>query len=322
MTDPETPNPMFLTVTIQTYNRAETLDLTLKSLRTLHRPPASDYEILIIDNNSSDTTPEIVRKHATSHLPQIRYIFEPQQGLSHARNRALKEARGQIVCFLDDDVMVDSQWLVAVSSAFAKYSADVVGGRSYLIYPGKRPAWMSRRTEVLLSRLDHGDKTLVNTERDLFGLNFSIGRNLAIELGGFKTDLGRCGNSLNCGEETELLDRVRNMGGMVVYEPKAVVGHVIPPQRLSKSWLLRRTYAGAVTAERLLIAKGKVNGLGQTFIHIVRCWGSVVKSLLWRRDNASTVFDKQYFAVCSLGKLSATLNRLSDNMVLKFSRKT
>lgn len=313
---------MFITVTIQTYNNAETLGLTLKSLRTLRCPPATDYEILIIDNNSSDTTPEIVRKHAASHLPQMRYLFEPQQGLSCARNRALKEARGQVVCFLDDDVIVDSQWLTAVSTAFAKYSADVVGGRSYLIYPGKRPAWLSRQTEVLLSRLDHGDKTLVNTERDLFGLNFSIRRNLAIELGGFKTDLGRCGNSLNCGEEIELLDRVRNMGGTIVYEPKAVVGHVIKPQRLSKRWLLRRTYAGAVTAERLLIAKGKVNRLGRLFIHTVRCWASVVKSLLWRRDTAAAVFDKQYFAAYSLGRLSATLNSLSGNMVLKFSGRT
>lgn len=313
---------MFLTVTIQTYNNAETLGMTLKSLRTLQCPPVNDYEILIIDNNSSDNTPEIVRKHAASHLPQVRYFFEPQQGLSHARNRALKEARGQVVCFLDDDVIVDSQWLIAVSAAFANYSADVVGGRSYLIYPGKRPAWLSRRTEVLLSRLDHGDRTLVNTERDLFGLNFSIRRNLAIKLGGFKTDLGRCGKSLNCGEEIELLDRVRNMGGTIVYEPKAVVGHIIKPQRLSKSWLLRRTYAGAVATERLLIAKGKVNRLGRLFIHTVRCWGSVVKSLLWKRDNAAAVFDKQYFAAYSLGRLSATLNNLSYNLVLKFSRRT
>lgn len=312
---------MFLTVTIQTYNNARMLDLTLRGLRTLECPRGSDYEILIVNNNSSDDTPHVIRKHAESHLPRMRYVVESRQGLSCARNCALNEARGEVVCFLDDDVVIDPKWLIAVSTAFARHSADVVGGRSYLIYPGQRPQWLSPLTEMLLSRLDHGDQILVNTDKDLFGLNFSVRRRLAIELGGFRMDLGRRGKSLACGEEIELLDRVRNAGGTVVYEPAAVVGHVVKPERLSKRWLLRRTYAGAVAAERLRIGKGEVRRVGTLFIHAVRCWGSVVKSLLWRRDSAAAFFEKQYFAAYSLGRLSATVGDLTANIGVKRFRR-
>lgn len=298
------------------------LDATLQKLQTLQCPLESDYEILVVDNNSSDSTPEVIRMHMETQRARMRSVFESAQGLSHARNRALKEASGEVVCFLDDDVVVDPGWLHAVSAAFKKYGADVVGGRSYLIYPCDRPEWMSPLTEVLLSRLDHGDTALVNTDKDLFGLNFSVRRRLAIELGGFRTDYGRRGKSLTCGEEIELLDRVRNRGGMVVYEPAAVVGHVVKPERLSRSWLLRRTYAGAVATERLLIGKGKVGRVGALGMHTARCWGSVLKSLLWRRDSALTLFEKQYYAAYSLGRFAASVRNSYFSISPKIRRGT
>jgi len=303
---------MLLTVTIQTYNNAELLDSTLEQLRGLQCPKADDYEILIVDNNSSDSTSKVIQKHIVASRSRMRSVFEPLQGLSHARNCALKKARGQVVCFLDDDVFVDPQWLTAVSTAFGRYSADVVGGRSYLIYPGQRPPWMTATTETLLSRLDHGDRTLVRTSKDLFGLNFAVRRSLAIALGGFRTDYGRSGKSLNCGEEIELLHRVRRAGGMVVYEPAAVVGHVVKPERLSRKWLLRRTYAGAVAAERMSMRNGKRDGVIRLLVHSGRCWASVAKSMLRGKDAPPVLFEKQYFAAYSLGRLAAAVqNRMA-----------
>ncbi len=155
---------MFATVTIQTYNHAKTLAKTLESLRTLRCPKGIDYEILIVNNNSTDETADVIRRYARILAPRLRSVFESKQGLSHARNRALQEARGEIVCFIEDDVKVDPGWLEAVSAAFIKYSAAVVGGRSYLIYPtaSGRPAWLPAEMETLLSRLDYGEKVLAN----------------------------------------------------------------------------------------------------------------------------------------------------------------
>jgi len=128
---------MFVTITIQTYNNAAYLGQTLKSLCELRCPRDVDYEILVVNNNSSDATPEVIREYSALLAPRLRSAFESQQGLSYARNKSLREARGTIVSFLDDDVIVDPGWLEAVSCTFKEYSPAVVGGRSYLIYPKK-----------------------------------------------------------------------------------------------------------------------------------------------------------------------------------------
>ena len=129
-----------------------------------------------MDNNSSDDTPDVIRRYRDVLGPRLRNVFEPRQGLSHARNRALAEAKGDIVSFIDDDVVVAPDWLAAVCDAFAAYSASVVGGRSYLIYPESsgRPVWLPAHREIMYSRLDYGLDPLVGTDKALFGLNFSV----------------------------------------------------------------------------------------------------------------------------------------------------
>jgi len=298
---------MFVTIAIPTYNNAQLLDSALQSLYKLHCPDDIDYEILVIDNNSNDRTPLIIRKNIERFNSKLKSVFEPKQGLSFARNRALKEAKGQIVCFLDDDVIVAPGWLEAVTSAFSKYSAAVVGGRSYLIYPGQKPYWLPHEREMLLSALDYGNQTLVNTDKELFGLNFSIRKELALKLGGFNTALGRKAKSLSCGEETELLDRVRKAGGVAVYEPRAIVGHIVKKKRLKKSWMFRRIFEGAVSKERQQISQGKIASISTLFVQTARCWASVIKSIFNRYSEAEIFFEKQYFATYNLGRLVATI---------------
>jgi len=308
---------MFATVTIQTYNRAETLAITLESLRVLRCPESVDYEILVVDNNSSDHTPEVIHKYTQMLAPHLRSVFESKQGLSHARNRALNEAKGEIVCFLDDDVKVDPEWLEAVSAAFIKYSASVVGGRSYLIYPNSRPSWLPMEREGSLSLLDYGGETLVNVSKPLFGLNFSVLREFALYVGGFDPSFGRSGKSLMCGEEYDLTERIRSAGGIVVYEPKAVVGHIVRPERLSKKWFLRRSYASGMSLMRYLIAQGKRPKFIEVFLHAVRCCGSVVKSILGGNSTCDEIFNKQYFAASSIGRLVEVIRYLLQTIITR-----
>jgi len=302
--------PMFVTVTIQTYNRSAMLAETLESLRSLRCPATIEYEILVIDNNSKDDTPDVIRRYGELLAPRLRSVFEPQQGLSHARNRALAEAKGKIVSFIDDDVAVDSGWLEAVGAAFTTYAASVVGGRSYLIYPESsgRPVWLPAHREVMYSRLDHGPDPLVGTDKELFGLNFSVLKRAAVEVGGFDSSYGRSGNNLACGEESDLLDRIRQAGGVVVYEPRAVVGHRIPPERLTRKWLLKRAYHGAISLEQSSIAHGtRPERIGTLLAQTLRCCGSVGKAILNRRASPEDLFERQYWAVANLGRLAATI---------------
>jgi glycosyltransferase involved in cell wall biosynthesis len=301
---------VFLTVTIQTYNHAGVLAETLESLRALRCSKNIDYEILVVNNNSTDHTSEVIRSYANILAPRLRSVFEPRQGLSHARNRALHEARGEIVCFIDDDVKVDPGWLQAVSTAFIKYSASVVGGRSYLIYPTCRPAWLHPKRESLLSRVDYGTRTLVNTDKELFGLNFSVLRRIALDVGGFDTNLGRCGKSLISGEEKALLERIQQSGGIIVYEPQAFVGHRVSKKRLSKWWFLKRCYFHGVTSIRIGMLRGKTPKLAQYLEHAIRCWGSLARTAFFDYTKPEDLFDKQLIAASSLGSLIETARHL------------
>lgn len=300
---------MFATITIQTYNRSAMLAGTLESLRSLRCPKEADYEILIIDNNSSDNTSDVIKKYSELLTPRLRSIFEKQQGLSYARNRALKEAKGEIVCFLDDDVKVDPDWLKAVLDAFRKYNAAVVGGRSYLIYPDSRPKWLPLEAEGFLSRLDYGDNPLVNIDKELFGLNFSVSRKKALDAGGFDTCLGRRGKKLLCGEEKKLQDSIRKAGGILVYEPKALVGHVITPERLTKKWFFKRIFAGGISSQ-LILFNHDSGRISVSFIHLIRCWGRACKSMLTRHTTQEQMFMKQLYAIGSLGEFVGVIQKL------------
>jgi glycosyltransferase involved in cell wall biosynthesis len=293
---------MFISVTIQTYNRSAVLAEMLESLRSLRCPAGVDYEILVVDNNSTDGTPEVIESYRAILTPRLRRVFEPQQGLSHARNRALQEAKGQVVAFLDDDVIVDPDWLAAVAGAFQEYSAAVVGGRSYLIYRSRRPSWLPEHYEFLLSRLDYGERVLVGTDKDLYGLNFSVEKEMAVRAGGFNPALGRCGRgSLRSGEESDLLRRIRELGGVVVYEPGAVVGHMVAPERLTIRWFVKRAFAPGLYSE--------VPRVSPSVVHLLRCCGSVGRSLIRGEVRADVLFGKSLAVIAALRHLYESIRR-------------
>ena len=300
--------PVMVSIAICTYNNAGKVRTVLESLRGLICPPTLEYEVLVVDNNSSDETKAVVERCQEVWGQRLRYVFEGTQGLSHARNRALKEAAGDIVSYVDDDVSVDPGWLSAVAAAFEQYAAAVVGGRSYLIYPSERPAWLPEEYEFLLSKLDYGDQAIVGVDKDLFGLNFSVRKELALGVGGFDTSLGRRGNSLASGEESDLLKRIRARGGLAVYEPGAVVGHVVSAERVTIRWFLKRLFAAG--RDGVAIARkegGAVPSVSEAALHAIRCCGGLPKSMVRGDVSAKTLFRKGLAAAYALGGLCARL---------------
>lgn len=233
-----------ISIAIATLNRAEELRQTLESMRSLDVRGIEAFEIIVVDNGSIDETESVAAEFKETFAGRLRYCRCGEQGLSHARNRAIAEARFPIIAFLDDDVHVHPGWLRTLADTFASGDYAAVGGKAYLIYPHARPGWLSDRDERLLSKVDHGEERRIASAEDLFGLNLSLRRDWLDRVGLFRTDLGRTGARLLGGEETELLGRMSRAGATLLYEPAAVVGHRVAPERLRRRWFLSRIYWG------------------------------------------------------------------------------
>jgi glycosyltransferase involved in cell wall biosynthesis len=247
-----------LSVVICTYNRASVLKGTLESFSKLAEAHDERIELIIVDNNSNDATAQI-SEDAKAAIPYLRYVHESRQGLSNARNRGIRESRGAIVAFADDDVYFDSAWAYAIINAFSENpSADSLGGRSTPIFEGGRPEWMQDKYLVFYGDTGFGDnpKWLCFPEHP-FGLNMAFRRQLFERVGHFNPNLGRIKKSLLSGEESDLFERIYVNGRKTFYSPKPHLFHRIPKERVSLDWLKSRFYwQGASDAVREAAATG------------------------------------------------------------------
>src|SRR5699024_4317301 len=226
-----------LTFIICSYNRADYLDDTLRSLLR-HYPPGCQAELLVVDNNSTDDTAKVVRRHQDSSPKDehpVRYIKEPIQGLSHARNRGIKEARAPYIVFLDDDIRVTPSLIPAWLSFFNDHPDDsAAGGKIHVQFDDPRPEWMSHFLLPLLGHHDLGNKRKQYPKGKYpFGGNMGFKRSIFDAVGTFNTELGRKGASLNAGEEKELFRRLRQLDVPIYYLPDAFLYHRVNADRLS-----------------------------------------------------------------------------------------
>lgn len=247
-----------LSIIICTYNRAPVLEGTLESYGTLAEANDEDIEVIIVDNNSTDATAQ-VSESAKAAIPGLKYFHESRQGLSNARNRGIRESRGAIVAFADDDVYFDTAWSRAIINTFSENpSADALGGRSTPIFEGGRPDWMQDEYLVFYGDTGFGDlpKWLVFPEHP-FGLNMAFRRHVFECIGDFNPNLGRIKKSLLSGEESDLFERINSNGLKTLYSPKPHLFHRIPKDRASLNWLKSRFYwQGASDAVREAAAIG------------------------------------------------------------------
>ena len=230
-------------VCICTYNRRESLIEALRSLGEMRVPDETGFEVLVVDNNSSDGTAEAVEELDSENLP-LRYVLEPRQGLSHARNRGISEARGRVIAFLDDDIVVEVDWLEQLLEAFsAEPLPAAVGGPAYLDLDLSRPDWWHEEFAGVAGHFDRGPSVLRSDEgyEGMIGIgaNLAFDRQVFERYGLFRSDLGRKGDSLETGEELEFLGRLRRNGEKLVYDPAIVVQHRPDQGRLSRSYLRR-----------------------------------------------------------------------------------
>ncbi len=240
-----------VSIIICTYNRQDYLRDTLQSLAQSLPPDRKDVEILVVNNASTDKTEAVVREYNASHPERLAALVrEDRKGLSCARNTGMDQAKGDILCVLDDDVFVPEGWLDGIISAFSLGErVGCVAGQIRLRWPDtERPAWLDDRYSGILSEYIRGDKPFIlKRGEDFFGANFALTREAATAVGGFNMDLGRKECVLLSGEDTEYAKRLWDRGFSIAYSPEGYIYHRVLPDRLSFRWVGKRYFWAGVT---------------------------------------------------------------------------
>ncbi|HEX6983250.1 MAG TPA: glycosyltransferase [Balneolaceae bacterium] len=249
-----------VTFIICTYNRAAYLDDTLRSLLQ-DVSPNLNFELLIIDNNSQDNTQAIIQKYQSQNKDDevIRYFKEPQQGLSYARNRGIKEALATRVVFLDDDIHAGKSLIPAWVSFFSeKPDAVAAGGKIHVQFDDPRPKWMSHFLLPLLGYHDLGNSLKKYPKNKYpFGGNMGFKKSIFEDIGLFDIELGRKGKILNAGEEKELFQRIRSESRDIYYLPDAFLFHRVNADRLTIDYI-RQQALGLGQSMRLQLGNASV----------------------------------------------------------------
>lgn len=244
-----TQEPILISVALCTHNHADRLERTLIDLGNLATPKRS-WEIIVVDNASSDDTPQLLSKPEW-HPPGIpvRVVREMRLGLSNARNRALSEARGEYLLFVDDDETPDPNWLLAYESDILAYKPDALGGRIEVTFEhGERPSWLQDELLGFLGQLDHGDGCwLTDDATPFYGGNFAVRKDIFSDVGEFDAALGRKGRINAGGEDTEFYRRLISSDYSVRWVPGAIIFHRIRADKLRRSYFLELHYRQGLT---------------------------------------------------------------------------
>jgi glycosyltransferase involved in cell wall biosynthesis len=231
-----------LDVIIPTYNRANLLERTLQSLFAADVPPQLAVTIVVVDNNSQDTTRQTVEAWTPIYHGRMRYVFEPRQGRSYALNTGVASSDSQLIGFIDDDEEVEAGWFRCISAAFASDTLDFIGGPYVPNWGASIPSWFPDDYRGVVGWVDSGQHVRPYDESFdgiLMGGNAVIRRSTLVKVGPFDTALGRTSKGLLSCDDEEMYWRLRAAGARGLYCPDLVIRHYVPPERLTKKYFRR-----------------------------------------------------------------------------------
>ena len=244
---------MHVTVAVCTWNRAALLDMTLTRMRDLVLPAGTTWELLVVNNNCTDDTDAVLARHAAA-LP-LRRLWEPKPGHSNARNCAVEEARGDLLVWTDDDVLVEPDWLAEYARAAARFpDAAYFGGTVEPWFAVEPPGWVKRNLQALegpfaLRQLGPEVRPFAGREAP-FGANMAF-RTSAARGFRFNPNIGRIGTGMMSGDETELIERLRATTGPGVWVGPAKVKHYLPAERMTPGYVWKFFHGLGRTDQRV-----------------------------------------------------------------------
>jgi glycosyltransferase involved in cell wall biosynthesis len=299
-----------VSVVIATYNRAYLLKETLDTLGLQQYPDSLAWEIVVVDNNSRDSTPAVVDAFAKTSRVPVRYEFEPRQGQSNARNHGIQAATGTVIAFTDDDVLPARDWVAGVKAAIDRWNADGVGGRILPHWEVAPPRWLAQNHRLLghLALMDFDQSQLLTFPTkiwpEVWGANMAFRRDLFDRVGVFDPQRGMVGTKLFRGEEVELVNRALEQGLRIAYDANLTVSHRVGRERMRRAYFRKLFFD---------IAEGEVRFrpavVGRTFRGAPLWWYRVLFADLWkcllaRLFRGPDAFDQQLEWFALAGRIS------------------
>jgi len=294
---------MTLDVVVPTFNRQALLARLLDSIRAAHQPDGMRIRTIVVDNNSTDGTREVVER-AQCHWPgTLEYRFEPVQSKSAALNNGLSVVTAEVVGLLDDDEEIDPQWFEVTARMFKNPSVDFISGPYLPRWGAPQPSWLPKdEYPGVIGWLDAGNRVLEygkNYDGVLMGGNAVVRAAAGKAVGWFHPSLGRVGVQVGSGcEDVDFFERLQAAGARGLYVPELIIYHFIPPRRLTKryyrEWCFRRFVA---QAEADVLRPQPVKYvLGVPRYLIGKAFRSIpvmISSALGRRWNDSRTFSRE-----------------------------
>jgi glycosyltransferase involved in cell wall biosynthesis len=263
---------MFISVIICTYNREKFLREAIESIakQSLDK---NEYELLLINNNSTDNTEEIYNKFIQNY-PELntKYFFETNQGLSFSRNRGFNESKGDIIVYIDDDAAAEKDYLLNIEKFFKKNpDASAIGGKVIPVYENNKeePRWLSKYIWGTVTKVDFGNE-IKEFPKNKYpaGCNMVIKREVLKESGLFDTKLGRIGRIGLASEEKDIFRKIRNAGNKIYYVPDITVHHNVDDYRLEYGYL-KKLCRGIGLSEKIRTQKISSGKLFSKFLEYI-----------------------------------------------------
>jgi glycosyltransferase involved in cell wall biosynthesis len=222
-----------VSVVISTRNRAKSLAATIVSLSAQVVPPSLAFEVIVVDNNSSDETRAVVESFKRQGLLQLQYVFEPREGVSFGRNAGIAAAQAEIIAFTDDDNDVASDWIATLKAELdGRPDVAAVGGPILPRWPGSVPSWLNRRHWSPVAIVDYGGGPFETSAQHpvcFLTANLAVRRHVFTEIGDFSPAFPRC-------QDHEFQIRMWRHGLRALYAPTLVVHARIQPERLTRRY--------------------------------------------------------------------------------------
>jgi glycosyltransferase involved in cell wall biosynthesis len=205
---------------------------------------------LVVDNNSTDGTREVIETFAQSVSFSVRYVWEKRQGRSAALNAGIAAAKGDIIAFTDDDVLLHNDWLKSLKSTFDRFDCAAVAGRVVPSWNHPKPDWLKMEEQQAVVNFELGDE-FKQIHFPPLGANSAFRKQVFASHGLFRLDLGVRGSkhTITC-DDTEFGNRLIRAGEKIVYDPRAIVYHPVAAERTTKKYFLTWYYYNGVSLTR------------------------------------------------------------------------
>jgi len=247
-----------ISVLVCTFNRCADLREMLATLLVQETDGEFTYEVIVVDNNSTDLTRQVVNEFIARGHSNLRYVFEPRQGKSYALNKGLELARGTIFTIGDDDFILPPDWLKKIYKTFQAHpEVAVVSGKVLPLWQAEVPKWLTQKHWSAIAMADYGDKAFyADKTNEICLLACSFRRADVIAAGGYRAELGVSSAHIGGIEDLDILTRLWDRGHKALYEPSISFQHKVGANRLTRQyhrrWHLGHGYFYAVMRDERL----------------------------------------------------------------------